>query len=235
MIIGVLNQKGGVGKTTIAVNLAAIYAQDQNRVLLVDADPQGSSLAWSAARESKPPFSVVGMPTTTVHRDLPDVARGYDVVVIDGPPRTTDIGRAAILASDLVIIPVQPSPYDVWATQDVIKLIGDAQIYRPQIKALFVINRKIVNTAIGRDVGTALAQFGLPVCDIALHQRVVYAESAMEGLSVAEKEPKGEGAKELQRLAESVYAFWYGLKSVGTTDGEKLDIQNATEPAAVER
>lgn len=235
MIIGVLNQKGGVGKTTIAVNLAATYAESANRVLLVDADPQGSSLAWLAARESKATFSVVGMPTTTIHRDLPDVSQGYYVTIIDGPPRATDIGRAAILASDLVVIPVQPSPYDVWATQDVMKILADARIYRPQIKALFVINRKIVKTAIGRDVAKALDQFGLPVCDVALHQRVVYAESAMEGLSVVEKEPKGEGAKEVTRLAESIYAFWYGLKTVGTTDGEKLILQDEPERAADER
>lgn len=89
MIIGVLNQKGGVGKTTIAVNLAAVYAKAGQRVLLVDADPQGSSLAWSSAREGKPLFTVVGMPKPTLHKDMPSIARDYDMVVIDGSPRVT--------------------------------------------------------------------------------------------------------------------------------------------------
>ena len=204
MIIGVLNQNGGVGKTTIAVNLAAVFARDGHRVLLVDADPQGSSLAWSAARESRPPFPVVGMPKPTLHRDLPEVARDYDVVVIDGAPRVNELGRAAIMASDLVIVPVQPSPYDVWATQDVVALIREAQIYKANLKAVFVINRKIVNTAIGRDVGTALAEFGFPVSEVALHQRVIYAESATQGLAVIEKEKAGEAAKEITRFAGTI-------------------------------
>jgi chromosome partitioning protein len=206
MIIGVLNQKGGVGKTTIAVNLAAVFARDGNRVLLVDADPQGSSLAWSAARESRPPFAIVGMPKPTLHRDLPEIARDYDVVVIDGAPRVNELGRAAIMASDLVIIPVQPSPYDVWATGDVVQLVTEAQVYKPDLKSVFVINRKIVNTAIGRDVGTALAEFGFPVSEVALCQRVIYAETAAQGLSVIETAPNGEAAREITRLAATIFS-----------------------------
>src|SRR6266478_7412236 len=196
MIIGVLNQKGGVGKTTIAVNLAAVFARDGHRVLLVDADPQGSSLAWSAARESRPPFPVVGMPKPTLHRDLPEVARDYDVVVIDGAPRVNEIGRAAIMASDLVVIPVQPSPYDVWDASDVVELISEARQFKQNLQAVFVVNRKIVNTAIGRDVTGGLAEFGLRVCEAVLCQRVVYAESAAHGLAVVEAEPHSEAARE---------------------------------------
>jgi chromosome partitioning protein len=204
MIIGVLNQKGGVGKTTVAVNLAAVFATAGNRVLLVDADPQGSSLAWSAAREADPLFPVVGMAKPTLHRDMPEVARDYDVVVIDGAPRVNELGRAAIMASDLVVIPVQPSPYDVWATQDTVQLITEAQQFKEKLKAVFVINRKIVNTAIGRDVGAALAGFGFPVSDVSLCQRVIYAESAAQGLAVIEAGPDSEAAKEIARFAETI-------------------------------
>jgi chromosome partitioning protein len=109
MIIGVLNQKGGVGKTTVAVNVAAVLAK-HSRVLVVDADPQGSALAWSAAREAPPIFPVVGLAKPTLHRDLPELSKDYSRVVIDGAPRVTDLTRSAIMASDLIVIPVQPSP-----------------------------------------------------------------------------------------------------------------------------
>lgn len=205
MIIGVLNQKGGVGKTTIAVNLAATYAKSGLRVLLVDADPQSSSLQWSSAREAEPLFAVVGMAKPTLHRDLPDIAKDYQVVIIDGAPRVNELGRAAILASDLVLIPVQPSPYDIWAAAETVKLIEEAQQFKPSIKGAFVINRKIANTAIGRDVTEALSQFtGIPVLSTALHQRVIYAESAGQGLSVIEAEPNSGAAREIAALAKNL-------------------------------
>ena len=206
MIIGVLNQKGGIGKTTIAVNVAAVLAKAGNRVLLVDADPQGSALAWSAVREVEPIFPVVGMPTPTLHRGLPDVARDYDHVIIDGAPRVSELGRAAIMASDVVVVPVpvQPSPYDVLASADVAGLIREAQAFKAALRAAFALNRKIVNTTIGRNVAGALAMFGFQVLDVALHQRVIYAESAAQGLSVIEAAPASEAAREVALLAKAI-------------------------------
>jgi chromosome partitioning protein len=201
MILGVLSQKGGVGKTTLAINLAAVFAKSGLRTLLVDADPQGSSLAWSSARELEPLFPVVGMAKPTLHRDLPEIAKDYDMVVLDGAPRVNDLGRSAIMASDLVLIPVQPSPYDVWAAAETVQLIREAAVFKENLKAAFAINRKIVNTAIGRDVQAALEPFELPVLSTHLCQRVLYAESAAQGLAVVEVAPNGEAAKELAALA----------------------------------
>ena len=206
MVISVLNQKGGVGKTTIAVNLAAVLAKLGQRVLLVDADPQASSLAWSGTREVAPLFPVVGMVTSTLHRDLPDLARTYDAVVIDGAPRLDAVGRSVILASDLVLIPVQPSPLDLWAAAHTLALVREAQQFRDSIRAVLVVNRRITNTAIGRDIVGALAGYGLPILPAQLSQRVLYAETAAQGLSVIEASPDSAAAREMSELVASACA-----------------------------
>ncbi|MCW6512402.1 ParA family partition ATPase [Lichenifustis flavocetrariae] len=205
MIIGVLSQKGGVGKSTISINIAATLARRGKRVILIDADPQASAMAWSAMRELEPLFPVVGMAKPTLHKDLPEIVKDYDHAIIDGAPRVNDLGRAAIIASDLVVIPVQPSPYDVWAAAETVQLVREAQQFKASLKAVFTINRKIANTAIGRDVAGALSQFhDVPVLSTALVQRVIYAESAGSGLSVAETAPDSEAAREIDRLVDEI-------------------------------
>ena len=204
-VISVLNQKGGVGKTTISVNLSAALHDKGYSVLLVDADPQGSSLDWFASRgDSEMLFPVVSCPKPNLHKVIADIGVGRDIVVIDGAPRVTDLSRAAMMASDLVLIPVQPSPYDVWAAEEVVKLIKEAQIYRPELKAAFVINRKIAKTAIGRDIVDALEEFELPILDAALAQRVVYAESAASGRVVFEDDKRSLASRDVNRLAKEV-------------------------------
>src|SRR3954468_17632600 len=204
MIVGVLSQKGGVGKTSIAINTAATPPLPGQRVLRADADAQRGPRRWSSARDRDPLFPVVGMAKPSLHRDLPAMAKDYDVVVIDGAPRVNELGRSAILASDTILIPVQPSPYDVWAAALTVQLIREAQQFRERLTAAFVINRRIVNTAIGRDVASILDQFGLPVLPGHLCQRVVYAESASQGLSVAELAPQSEAAREVTALVSSI-------------------------------
>jgi chromosome partitioning protein len=204
MIIGILNQKGGVGKTTLAVNLAAALQRQGGRVLLIDADPQGSALDWAAAREGPPLFAVVGLPRATVHKEIAVIGQGYDHIVIDGPPRVTDLARSAIMASDLVLIPVQPSPYDIWAADEVVKLIEEARVYKENLKSVFAVNRKIANTAIGRDVGEALAAYPLPVLKAFVTQRVVFAEAVAQGKSVFEIDQEGLAAKEVQAVLDEL-------------------------------
>lgn len=210
MIISVQNQKGGVGKTTLAVGLSHAIALQSTSVLLVDADPQGSARDWAAARESKPPFAIVAIDRPTIHRDLPTIAKDYDHVLIDGAPRVTDLARSAIIAADLVLIPVQPSPYDVWAAAEVVKLIREASVFKENLKSVFAINRKIANTAIGRDVAEALSSYDIPVLKSQICQRVAFAESAATGQTVLETAPSSSAAIELMALAQEILEVGHG-------------------------
>ena len=207
MIISVLNQKGGVGKTTLAVHIAMGLAQEGKRILLVDADQQGSALDWAAMRTIDARFPVIGLPKPSLHRELPKMADNYDAIVIDGPPRVNDVARSAILASQLVLVPVQPSPYDVWAAKEIIDLLHEASTFNENVKSAFVINRKIVNTAIGRDVHEALADYHLPVFKAQICQRVPFAESAAEGKTVMETEPNSIASQEITALIKEIEEF----------------------------
>ena len=207
MIFGILNQKGGVGKTTLSVNLAAALAHQGYRVLLIDADPQGSSLDWAAARKDEPLFSVVGLPRATLHKEMAAIGHGYDHIIIDGPPRVTDLARSAIMASDVIVIPVQPSPYDIWAAEEVIKLIDEAKIFKENIKSCFVVNRKIANTAIGRDVKEALSTYPVHVLESSIIQRVVFAEAVVQGKAVYEIESGKSAALEINSVLNELLEY----------------------------
>ncbi len=204
MIIGLLNQKGGVGKTTLSVNLAASLARTGARLLLIDADPQGSALDWAAAREGESLFSVIGFPRATIHKEIGKIGQGYDHIIIDGPPRVTDLSRSAIMASDVVLIPVQPSPYDIWSVDEIVKLTEEARVYRDNQKVTFVINRKIANTIIGRDVREALANYSIPTMTAAVTQRVIYAEAVAQRQAVYELDPNGPAAAEIEAVTNEL-------------------------------
>lgn len=203
MIISVINQKGGVGKTTLSVNLAAALAARKLRVLVVDADPQGSALDWVAARGQAAPFEAIGMPKPILHTELPKMAKDFGVVLIDGPPRVYEVAKSAVMASDAVLIPVLPSQFDVWAAEETVKLLQECATYKERLKAAFVINRKIANTAIGRDVAKALKQYPQPVLQASVCQRVAFAESA-HGHTVLELDADSTASKEITSLAKEV-------------------------------
>ncbi len=206
MIIGFLNQKGGVGKTTLSVSIAHELAKRNNpdEILVVDADPQQSSISWSAVRETRLPFSLIGLAKKTLHRDLPSIAKNYKYVIVDGPPRVTELARSCIMASDTVLIPCTPSPYDVWASAETVELIKEASVYKENLKSGFVINRKIANTAIGRDVIEILNEMGLQTLNSHVTQRVIFAEAAASGKTILDVDSDGKAANEIINLVNEI-------------------------------
>src|SRR3546814_17168884 len=120
-----------------------------------------------------------------------------------GPPRTGSITRPAWLAADLVLIPVQPSAYDVWASHEMVTLIEEARIYRPTLRAAFVINRRVVGTVIGREARAALADQPLPTLAAEVAQRIAFVDCVAGGSLVRERHPHGPAAREIPRLAHA--------------------------------
>lgn len=202
-VIAVLNQKGGAGKTTIATHLARALQLAGADVLLVDSDPQGSARDWAAVREDQP-VPVVGIDRPTIERDLKSIAK-KDFVVIDGAPQAADLAVSAIKAASFILIPVQPSPYDIWATADLVELVKQRiEVTDGKLKAAFVVSRAIKGTKIGAEVTEALSGYGLPVLESRITQRVSYPSTAAGGTTVIDAEPESEASREVQALANEI-------------------------------
>jgi chromosome partitioning protein len=183
-IISVLNPKGGCGKTTVSTNLARALHEQGFSVLLVDSDPQGSARDWHAANEDNP-IELVALDRPNNVKTLSSMATNYDYVVIDGAAKLEDMIAACIKVSDFVLIPVQPSPYDIWAASDLVDFIEARQEVTDGIPlAGFVISRMVEGTRLGGDVRKALDEYSLPICETTITQRQVYPQTASEGLTV---------------------------------------------------
>ncbi len=193
MIVALLNQKGGVGKTTLATHIAGELAMRRQSVILLDGDPQGSALDWTQRRSQQGLprlFSAVGLARETLHQEAPELARRADHVVIDGPPRIAALARSALLAAERVA--------------EMVALIREAQVFRPLLRAAFVINRRVSTTVIGREARSALAEQPLPALRSEVHQRIVFADSVAAGRLARETAPDSAAAREITALVDEL-------------------------------
>ena len=209
MILSFLNQKGGVGKTTLATNAAAHFHRQGARVLLIDADPQATSSAWASLRD-EPGFQTVAMARDNLAREVLDLSKNYDHVVIDGPPRAEKIARAVIIASDLVVIPIEPSGASHWAAADTVAQVSEAKIVKPEQRSVFLVSRKIGNTVIGRDIREMAAEYEIPVLRRAITQRVAYAEALTLGQTITEYAPPSEASAEFTAVMAELEEVAHG-------------------------
>ena len=206
--IAFLSQKGGAGKTTLATCVARQLQLEGEDVILVDSDPQGSARDWRAATDQDTVL-VVGMDRPTLDKDIKLLSsNGKKWVIVDGTPRSEQMTVSTIKAVDVVIIPVQPSPYDVWAAEDLVSIIRARQeITEGRPKAAFMISRAIKRTELGKEVVSALTDFGMPVLTAKTTQLVTYPKSASIGLTPMDTEPDGNAAREIRAIVAELRQF----------------------------
>jgi chromosome partitioning protein len=207
IIIAVLNQKGGAGKTTLSTNLARALQLGGEKVLLVDSDPQGSARDWNAVGNGEL-LPVIGLDRPTLAKDIQAIRDNQDWIIIDGAPQIAELAVAAIKCADLILIPVQPSPYDVWACEDLVDIIKTRQeVANGKPKAAFVISRVIKNTQLSKEIGEALEGYGLPVFKHFTSQRVIFPKTAATGSTVMDADEHGEAAAEIRAIAQELKEF----------------------------
>jgi chromosome partitioning protein len=213
MIISVTSLKGGVGKSTVAQNIAVCFANSGYKVCIVDADTNQSAIRWSGLRnESKPKVPVFGLPDgTSLAANIKPLNEDYEIVLIDGTPSLSKITSKIILLADLLLIPILPSGLDVWATEHFIDRYNEAcEQKESKIPAFFILNKFKPNTNFSKEVREVLPDTGIPVMANVLNDRVAYAEAVVQGLGVFEykdDKAKNEIAKLFNELIESIQSL----------------------------
>jgi chromosome partitioning protein len=203
MVISLVNQKGGVGKTTIAINLSSAISKKERNTLLIDADPQGSVLQWQSTTENQS-FSVIHHPRPLSDATVKSLSKGFDHVVIDGPPAIGNLISSILGVSDLAVVPIGPSPLDLWSSKETLCLIKTARKGNRKLKAKLLICRRIARTRVGREAREAVQTYGMDVFETEIYQRVAYIEAMVSGLSVIEYTPHSEAAAEITSLCEEI-------------------------------
>jgi chromosome partitioning protein len=197
-VITVAQQKGGTGKTTLAANIAAALG-GRSRVALLDIDPQRSLARWHELRAARTapcaPLTFSDLSGWRLGAELDRLKRSHDFVLIDSPPQIETDSRLAIRAADLVLIPVQPSPPDIWAAEGTLKL---AETERRT--ARIVLNRVPAASRLRASVEADIAARRMPLLRSALGNRTGFALAFAAGLGITEAAPRSTAAAELHEL-----------------------------------
>lgn len=226
-IIAVVNQKGGSGKTTLSMQLAGALARRGNKVLVVDADPQGTATRWAATAEDEKPFpaSVIGLSAASakVHREVKKFVDDYQYIIIDCPPAAdSPVPQSALLIADLALVPIIPSPLDMWAAVGIRQVIENVGDINEDLKARLVINQCQPNTNLAKEALEVLPEFGIDMCKTFMHQRQVYRQSAVFGQTVHDFGSKaGPAIEEMEGLTDEVLELLEGKKSKSSTISKK--------------
>jgi chromosome partitioning protein len=207
LTVAVLQQKGGSGKTTLAINLASAAHLDGDRALVVDMDRQASAFDWSAARQDGSPLDGLAVVKADKAMALPrlrEIARGYDYVFLDGPPRLGEITQSAAVAADVAVLPIQPGPFDFWAVAETLDSLDQAdrireQLGRAPVRRVFVVNRAGKNTHLAREAEAELRNSGGELAGV-VHQRIAFPDAASRGESVLTSSSAEAAADEIRRL-----------------------------------
>lgn len=205
LIIALGNGKGGVGKSTTAINLAVEWMRRGRRVLLVDADPQGTCLTWSnVALEAGIPAPTVVAVGDNVRQAVPELAANAEVILIDTAGRVGKRLAGALMIADLAVVPCKPFPADIWALAETVESIQAVQELRPELQAHILINGADTRTALSRDARDNISAAGLPVLQTKLLQRVAFAEACAAGKGITSYQPKSPAASEICALADEI-------------------------------
>ena len=204
-VIAVINQKGGAGKTTLAMNLAAGLAR-RGKTVVMDLDPQGSSRQWASIGNGSFPANVEKMASDWEANTLQQNYHGYRHIVLDCPPSLeSHASRQALRSCDVALIPVLPSPIDLWASLKLPQEIEEARKVNPNIQAYLVLNQLEPNSALSTAMHEALAEFGVPVVNAVIRRRAVYRSAALEGTSVFQMGGHGtQAVEEIDALINEV-------------------------------
>ena len=203
MIISLVNQKGGVGKSTTAINLAASLTRKNCKLVFIDTDPQGSAVRWHTIENNKA-FEIKHHPRPISHQDLNELAWDCDHVVIDAPPANGDITQSILAITDLAIIPLSPSPVDMWSCDKTLEMISEQEKRNTGLKSKLLVTRKIPGTKLGREARETMGVFDTDIFETELCQRVAYIEAMNAGVSVMQYAPNSKAAGEIENLGQEI-------------------------------